>query len=54
MVTEQEEKTRGITVWLSEPMIERLKREQRRTGIPVSTQIRAMLNERFPEVAGDE
>lgn len=54
MVTAQEDKTRAVTVWLTPAMIEKLRKEQRRTGIPVSTQIRVLLHERYPEVGADE
>lgn len=43
MVTAQEEKTRGITIWLKPAVIEWLKAEQERTGVPVSTQIRKLV-----------
>lgn len=48
MVTETQDAKKPLTVWLDEDLIGRLKREQRRTGINVSTQIRALLMEKFP------
>ena len=54
MVTETQEAKRPLTVWLDDELIARLKREQRRTVINVSTQIRALLMEKFPPPDDDE
>lgn len=45
--TEQENK-KPVTVWLDLDLIDRMKHEQRRTGMNQSTLIRTMLMERFP------
>lgn len=53
MVLAQEEKTKPITIWLKPSVVEWLKAEQERTGVPVSTQVRAFVMDRYPHPAPD-